>query len=306
MANWEGIREFVAVTETESFTLASKRLGLSIAQVSRQVSALEQRLATKLFYRSTRRVTVTEAGQLFYNHCRPLLDGLDEAEAVLTSLQTHPRGSIKVTAPVTFGEKYIAPVVNAYCYEFPDINVELNLTNLRVDLIENGIDLAIRLGQLDSSNMIARQLGVRSQHLCASPEYLKQFGSPETLNDLEGHNCLMGRTDYWRFEENNQTRNLKVTGSLRCNSGNALLDAALKALGLVQLPNHYVAPAIQSGELVELLADYQPPAEGIWVLYPHNRHLSTKVSLLIERINQKLQKTDMTTKVRAPGEGPDL
>nr|WP_269077884.1 LysR substrate-binding domain-containing protein [Endozoicomonas montiporae] len=173
------------------------------------------------------------------------------------------------------------------------------MTNLRVDLIENGFDLAIRLGQLDDSNMIARQLGVRSQHLCASPGYLEQFGRPETLNDLADHNCLPGTLDYWRFEENKKIRHLKVSGSLRCNSGNALMDAALKGLGLAQLPNHYVAPVIQSGELVELLAEYQPPAEGIWALYPHNRHLSTKVSLLIEQINQTLQETDMTTTVRA-------
>ena len=288
MANWEGINEFVAVVETESFTAASKRLGISTAQVSRQISTLEQRLATKLFYRTTRRVTVTDAGQLFYQHTRPLLDGVEEAESALNSLQSNPRGKLKLTAPVAFGEQHITPVISQYCLEYPDLNVEMMLTNLQVDLVDEGVDLAIRLGQLADSNMMAKRLGSRTLHLCAAPSYLERSGEPHSLSELANHNCLLGTLDYWRFNNNNRTTPLKVSGSLRCNSGQALLDMALAGVGLVQLPSNYVSQPLQTGELVELMTQFRPPEEGIWALYPHNRQLSPKVSLLIDRLKQAL------------------
>jgi len=286
---WEGINEFVQVAEVESFTQAAKRLAISTAQVSRQVSALEQRLHVKLFYRTTRRVSLTEEGRVFYQHCRGVLDSLDEAEQAVTSLQSKPQGKIKLTASVTYGEQQILPLVNDFVRLHPAIEVTAQLSNQRVDLIEEGFDLAIRLGKLSDSSMIARKLSTRRHYLCASPSYLQRCGTPHSLSELTQHNCLLGTRDYWRFHEAGSDRNIRVSGRLRYNSGQALADAALKGLGIVQLPDYYVAPHLASGALLSLLEAQREPEEGIWVVYPHNRQLSPRIRLLVDYLEAQLQ-----------------
>ncbi|MDR8526101.1 MULTISPECIES: LysR substrate-binding domain-containing protein [Shewanella] len=289
MFNWEGVSEFVAVAEAESFTKASQRLGISTAQVSRQISALETRLAAKLFHRTTRKVSVTEVGRIYYQHCRQVLDGLEEAERAITNLQTSPRGLLKITAPVTYGEMTIAPLVNDFAALYPELEVKLNLSNQKLDLVDEGYDLAIRLGHLEDSSMMAKKLSSRTQYVCASPDYLSTYGIPHSLSELDQHNCLIGTMDYWRFQENGKTRNVRVKGSLSCNSGHALVDAAIKGIGIVQLPDYYVLPYIESGELTALLEQNRQPEEGIWALYPQNRHLSPKVRMLLEHLNSGLK-----------------
>ncbi|MGO1616683.1 MAG: LysR substrate-binding domain-containing protein [Oceanisphaera sp.] len=286
---WEGVSEFVAVAEAESFTQAAKKLTISTAQVSRQVSALEARLSTKLFYRTTRKVSVTEAGQIYYQHCRQVLDGLEEAERTMTNLQLAPKGKLKLTAPITYGEKTIAPLVNDFVQQYPELEVQMILTNQKLDLVAEGFDLAVRLGKLEDSSMMAKRLSSRTQYICASPQYLAAYGEPQRLSDLEQHNCLQGNLDYWRFQEQGQARNIRVKGNIRCDSGWALLDAALKGIGIVQLPDYYVHAALAKGKLVPLLAQYQEPDEGIWALYPHNRHLSPKVRMLLDFLNDSLE-----------------
>lgn len=286
---WEGVSEFVAVAEVESFTQAAKRLGISTAQVSRQVSALEGRLSTKLFYRTTRKVSVTEAGQIYYQHCRQVLDGLEEAERTITNLQLAPKGKLKLTAPITFGEKTIAPLVNDFVLLYPDLEVQMNLTNQKLDLVAEGYDLAVRLGKLEDSSMMAKRLSSRTQYVCASPNYLSTYGVPHSLSELEQHNCLQGNLDYWRFQEQGKARNVRVKGNLRCDSGWALLDAALKGIGIVQLPDYYVQPALDAGQLIPLLELYQEPDDGIWAIYPHNRHLSPKVRMLLDFLSESIR-----------------
>ncbi len=293
MFNWEGVTEFVAVAEAESFTAAAKRLGISTAQVSRQISALETRLSAKLFYRTTRRVSVSEVGHIYYQHCRQLLDGLDEAERAITNLQSTPTGKLKITAPVTYGERTIAPLVNSFVAKYPELEVRLHLTNQTLDLIDEGYDLAIRLGKLDDSTMMAKRLASRTQYVCASPDYLATHGVPHSLSELEQHNCLQGTLDYWRFQEKRKARNVKVKGNIRCNSGRALVDAALKGIGIVQLPDYYVLRFIESGQLVSLLEHLREPDDGIWALYPHNRHLSPKVRMLIDYLSEALESVQL-------------
>ncbi|ABV85594.1 LysR substrate-binding domain-containing protein [Shewanella pealeana] len=289
MFNWEGVSEFVAVAEAESFTKASQRLGISTAQVSRQISALETRLASKLFHRTTRKVSVTEVGRVYYQHCRQVLDGLEEAERAITNLQTTPRGLLKITAPVTYGEKTIAPLINDFASLYPELEVKLNLSNQKLDLVDEGYDLAIRLGHLEDSSMMAKKLSSRTQYVCASPNYLATYGLPHSLSELDQHNCLIGTMDYWRFQESGKTRNVRVKGSLSCNSGHALVDAAIKGIGIVQLPDYYVLPFIESGELTPLLEQNRQPEEGIWALYPQNRHLSPKVRMLLDFLSEGLK-----------------
>ncbi|MCI2282482.1 LysR family transcriptional regulator [Colwellia sp. MSW7] len=283
---WAGISEFVHVAESESFTLASKKMSISTAQVSRQVSALESRLDTKLLYRTTRKVSLTEEGRIFYQHCRSVLDGLEAAERAITNLQSKPRGKIKLTAPITYGEKMIMPLVNNFMKQHSEIEVYANLTNQKVALVEEGYDLAIRLGKLADSTLMAKKLGKRTNYLCASPAYLHQYGIPHTLAELTKYSCLLGTLDYWHFREAGKEKNIRVTGRLRYNSGYSLVDAALKGLGIVQLPDYYVQHYIQKGELVTLLDNFREPDEGIWAVYPQNRHLSPKIKLLVEYLSK--------------------
>ncbi|WP_435980699.1 LysR family transcriptional regulator [Psychrobacter sp. DM4] len=279
---WDGISEFVYVAEYESFTKAAKKIGISTAQVSRQVSALEQRLNIKLLYRTTRKVSLTEEGTVFYQHCRGVLDGLDAAERAVTHLQSKPQGMIKMTAPVTYGERQLMPLVNDFMVHYDDIEVTALLSNQQLDLVEGGYDLAIRIGKLRDSTMMAKKLSSRTNFVCASPSYIEKHGIPHSLAELSQHNCLLGTLDYWHFKASGKEKNIRVAGRVRYNSGYSLVDAAIKGLGIVQLPDYYVQKHLESGELVSLLDNFREPKEGIWAVYPHNRHLSPKIRLLLD------------------------
>ena len=289
MANWEGINEFVAVAELQSFSAAAKRLGLSTAQVSRQVVKLENRLGSKLLNRTTRVVALTDTGETFYRHCQPILEELNAAERVITDLQAKPTGKLMMTAPVTYGERIIAPVINDIAKAHPELEIHLHLTNQLVDLIHDGYDLAIRLGTLEDSSYIARRLGSRAWHMAASPDYLAKFGTPHSISELAKHQCILGTSDSWKFSRQGKPELVRVKARMRCNSGVAVIDAALKGLGIAQLPDYYVNPYLESGELVEVMPGYQIADEGIWAIYPSTRHLSPKVRLVIDALVEALQ-----------------
>lgn len=279
---WQGVSEFVAVAEEGSFTAAAEKLDLSTAQVSRQISQLESRLGVKLLYRTTRTVTITQEGSVYYQHCRAVLDGLQHAEDEVLNLQSKPQGKIKLTATVTYGEQVILPLINQFVRDYPDVEVEAYLTNKRVDILEEGYDLAIRIGDLKDSSMMARKLSRRSNYVCASADYLDTFGTPHTLSELANHNCLLGTLDYWRFNVGEKEKNIKVSGTLRYNSGFGLAQAALQGIGMVQLPDYYTRKYLESGQLVPVLESYRIPEEGIWAVYPQNRFMSPKLRVLID------------------------
>lgn len=286
--NFDGISEFVYVAETTSFTQAAKKLNISTAHVSRRITALEQRLNVKLLYRTTRKVSLTQEGQLFYQHCRSVLDGIEEAERVVTNLQQKPQGHIKLTAPVTYGEQKILPLVNDFIQQHSEVQVSAYLSNQKVDMVEQGFDLAIRLGKLADSTLMAKKLGSRTNYLCASPQYLEKYGMPHSLSELNDHSCLLGTLDYWRFKVAGKEKTIKVKGSLRYNNGTGLTDAALKGLGIVQLPDYYVKDFISQGKLLPLLSQFQEADEGIWAVYPHNRQLSPKIRALVDYLSKHL------------------
>ena len=287
---WQGISEFVFVAEAESFTLAAKKLTLSTAQVSRQITALEKRLNVKLFYRTTRNVSLTQEGALFYQHCRAVLDGLAEAETTVTNLQANPQGKIKLSTPVTYGEQKVLPLINDFLLKQLSVEVEVQLSNQRIDLVEQGYDLAIRIGKLNDSSLMAKKLTTRTNYICAAPHYLNQFGTPHALSELKQHNCLLGTLDYWRFRDHGSEKNIRVTGNIRYNSGHGLVDAALKGLGIVQLPDYYVMQHIKKGRLITLLDHYREPEQDIWAVYPHTRHLSPKVRVLVDYLAEHIDR----------------
>ncbi len=288
MKRWEGLDEFVAVAECGQFSAAAERLGLSPSQVSRQVARLEERLQTRLFYRSTRKVALTEAGQTFLQHCQRLQDAHEEALRAVGDLAGEPKGLLRMTCAVAYGERFIVPLVNDFMQRHPQLRVEIELSNQTLDLLHGGLDLAIRLGRLQDSRMLATRLAPRVMHLCAAPAYLERYGRPHSLSELARHNCLIGSSDSWSFQQDGRELALRVQGNWRCNSGEAVLDAALRGFGLCQLPDYYVQAHLRSGELVELLAQHKPPHTAVWALYPQQRHLSPKVRQLVELLKEGL------------------
>lgn len=305
MSIWDGINEFISVVETESFTGAAKRLNVSVAHISRQVNQLEDRLGSKLIHRTTRKLRLTEVGEIYYQHARKVLDDLMDADRAVMEIEGKPTGKLRLTAPVYYGEYFVAPVVNDFLAQYPQLDLELKLTNDTVDLVKEGYDLAIRLGTLDSSSLMCRKLGRRTQYVCASPTYLAARGTPKSLADLANHRCLGGSLDHWRFIESGKLRNWRVGSGWSCNSGLALKDAALKGLGIVQLPDYYVKEALQQGKLVSLLEHYRLPDDGIWALYPHNRHLSPKVRLFVDFLVERLGKTSESRNQHQPAKNEE-
>jgi DNA-binding transcriptional LysR family regulator len=285
---WEGMDEFVAVAECGQFTAAAERMGVSSSHISRQIVRLEERLQTRLLYRSTRRVNLTEAGQTFLQHCQRLQDGREEALRAVGDLASEPKGLLRMTCAVAYGERFIAPLVIDFMALYPQLRVEIELSNRTLDLVHESLDLAIRLGRLQDSRLVATRLAPRRMYLCASPSYLERYGRPHSLSELSRHNCLIGSTDTWLLQQNGREFSQRVQGNWRCNSGQAVLDAALQGIGMCQLPDYYVLEHLNSGRLIPLLDAHQPPNTAVWALYPQQRHLSPKVRKLVEHLKAGL------------------
>ncbi|HEY1073247.1 LysR family transcriptional regulator [Brevundimonas sp.] len=288
MSRWDGIDEFTAVAEQASFSAAARRLGLSTSAVSREIARLEDRLQTRLLHRTTRRVELTDAGRDFLARCRRLIDERDEVLAAVQPDDHAPRGLLRMTCSVSYGERFIAPAVNAFARQNPELRIELDLDNRLRDLVGDGYDLAVRFGHLTDSRLMARRLASRRLILCASPDYLARRGAPRDLSEIASHDSLIGSAEHWRFTEAGREVALRPIGRWRCNSGAAVLDAALQGLGLCQLPDFYVAEALTSGALVSLLDDQRPPDEGVWAVHPHPRHVPPKVRAMIDWLHDSL------------------
>lgn len=289
MKEWQGISEFVATAEAKSFSAAAKRLGLSVAQVSRNIAALESRLQMQLLYRSTRSISLTEEGKLYLPHCQHLVASLRDANQLIQQRNEQPRGLIRVTAPVYFGEQFIAPLLNQFLQQFDELQLDLNLTNDTLDLIEGSYDLAIRLGHLGNPRLRARRLGSRRHYVVGSDRYFRRFGRPQSIDELSQHRCFTGTVKQWRFQVDGKPQSLVPDRYIHCNNGLALRDAALKGLGLAMLPDYYVQTALATGELEEVLANVRQPDDGIWALYPESRQQIPKVRVLLDFLIEQLR-----------------
>ncbi|MFA5678972.1 MAG: LysR substrate-binding domain-containing protein [Pseudomonas sp.] len=290
MSNWNGLDEFVCVAELGHFSGAAKKLGVSSSHISRQIARLEERLQTRLFYRSTRRVTLTEAGHTFLQHCQHLQDARDEAIQAVTDLSSDPKGLLRMTCSVAYGEEFIMPLVHDFMQQHPQLRIDMTLSNQTLDLLHGQFDLAIRLGRLQDSRLVATRLAPRRMYLCAAPGYLERHGAPHSLSELPRHNCLIGSSDTWNFAEGGREIPVRVQGNWRCNSGRTVLDAALRGFGLCQLPDYYVQEHLRSGALRALLSQHQPPHTAVWALYPQQRHLSPKVRKLVDYLKDSLMR----------------
>ncbi|SER79849.1 transcriptional regulator, LysR family [Vreelandella subterranea] len=282
MQRWDRIEAFIEVVRLESFSAAARHLKVSTSHISRLVSQLENQLGVQLLYRTTRQIRLTDAGSIYVEHCRHLFDGLRDAEQALSEQQGKPHGVLKLTSATTFGERYIAPLVNDFQCLHPQLDVQMHFTNRPVELIDEGFDIAIRMGILKDSSLIARRLCKRREYIVGSQAYFRQAPRPHTLGELSQHRCLVGSRPNWLFEVNGQRREVKVNGCWQANSGPALLDATRKGLGLAQLPDYYVEPYLASGELVAVLEPFQHHDTAVWAVYPRHRHLSPKIRQLVD------------------------
>ena len=288
MSRWDGIEPFLAVGETGSFTRAAARLKLSVSQVSREIARLEERLDTQLLSRTTRRVTLTEAGAILLDRARNMIDDREEAFDAVSRTDAGAGGLLRVTCSVAYGERHLMPLINQFLSENPAISVMVDLSNRLVDLVGDGFDLGIRTGSSHESKLKAAPLTTRSRHLCASPAYLERSGTLSSLDDMENHYCLLGTSERWEFTQSGQIVQFNPKAQWRCNSGFAVLDAALHGLGICQLPDFYVETHLASGALVELLPQHRPEEQVVWAVYPDRAHQPVRLVRLIDFLQDQL------------------
>jgi DNA-binding transcriptional LysR family regulator len=287
------MRAFVAVVDTGSFAAAAERLELSRARLTKMIQDLEEHLGTRLINRTTRRLNLTEAGGAYHERCAAILADVAEAEEVASHLTALPRGTLKLTVPVSFGILKIAPLLGGFLERHPEVSVDMTLNDRKVDLIDEGFDLAIRVGALAESGLIARRLATDHIVICAAPAYLKRHGTPRTPQDLARHACLSytyaTTGDEWRFTGPAGEVSVRIRGPLRANNGDTLRLAALSGAGIIRQPTFLVQQDLDSGRLVRLLEDYRSSELGIYAVYPTRRFLSAKVSAFIDYLSAALQ-----------------
>ena len=287
MTRWDGIEEFVAVETAGSFAGGAHALGVSTSHVSRAIARLERRIQAQLFFRTTRKVTLTDAGRALVEQFRRIIEERDEALASIGD-GGEPQGELRLTCSTALGERFVAPIVRRFAAESPELRVTIELTNRLVDLVSEGYDLAIRTGHLTDSRLIGTRIASRRLYLCGSPAYLDRHGRPQTIAELAHHQCLVGTASNWHFRVNGSDHIFRPKGRWRCNSGATVLDAALADMGLCQLPEFYVLQHIGSRELETVLDDLRADDEPIWAVYPQRRYLLSKVRNLVERLRAEL------------------
>ncbi|OAN52194.1 LysR family transcriptional regulator [Paramagnetospirillum marisnigri] len=282
------LQAFVKVAETGSFSEAARRLGLSKSMLSRQVSALEADLGVRLLHRTTRSLSPTEAGRAYLERCQRILADLEEANLQVSRLQAVPRGRLRVSAPLSFGIGHLAGVLPAFLERYPEIELDMNMTDRHVDLVEEGWDLAVRIGRLADSSLIARRLAPIRVMAAAAPAYLARKGVPHQPQDLAGHDCLthgLSMTAEWRFAaEDGRSVDVAVSGRFHADNGDVLRVMALSGLGVVLLPSFFMGDDIRAGRLVPVLEGFVPQGATLNAVYPHSRHLSPKVRAFVDHL----------------------
>ena len=284
---------FVQVVERGSFTAAANRLDLSKAVVSKYVTRLENQLGVRLLNRTTRRLSLTEAGRLFYERGKQGLQHIEEAQNLVGLLQDEPRGTLRLNAPMSFGILHVAPALGDFLARYPDLSVDLNLDDRKVDMVEEGFDVSIRITNLSDSSLIARRIAPCRHAIVAAPDYLSRRGTPQSPADLLGHHIITYRYQEaaleWSFHtENDEQISIAVTGAVRMNNSLAIREALVGGLGITRTPTFVVGRDIREGRLREVLTDYRSPTVPIYMIYPRRRHLQPKVRAFMDFMSQRI------------------
>jgi DNA-binding transcriptional LysR family regulator len=287
----DDMRIFVATVDAYNFTSAANRLSLSKQFVSRRVMALEEALGVRLLIRNTRKLAVTELGQEFYDRAKRILGEVQEAEQAMSLRRASPHGLLRVSAPMSFGMVHLSPLVATFLKKHPDVRFDMELSDRTVDVVGEGFDMAIRIGTLADSTLIAQKLAEVRMVACCSPQYLRRRGTPHAPADLERHACLLyghGGPASWEFVMDGVHKAIEVHGPLRANNGELIRDAAIAGLGIARLPDFIVSAAIKAGQLVSVLEPFLPRASA---LYPQHRQSSTTIQVFTGFLREQLAKT---------------
>ena len=296
MDRFENMRTFTRVVEAGSISGAADRLSVAKSAVSRRLKELETHLSVELFHRTTRKMNLTDSGRAFYHQAVRILDDVLEAELATSQAHGTLKGNLKVALPSSFGHMHMTPVINDFLKEHPQIEFDLDFNDREVDLIQEGFDLAIRIGKLPDSSLIARRLAPVQTVVCASPEYLKNTGRPQVPEDLSEHQCiaynLLSDTEYWYLSDSEGKEiKTRIHPCLKASTGEFIRDAAVDGRGIVLLPSFIVYKEIESGALITLLQNYQPPAMNAYAIYPQTRHLSQRVRAFVDLLVERFKGT---------------
>lgn len=284
----ETMRAFVAVAQDSSFTQAARRLGMSTKLVSKYVQQLESRLQTQLFNRTTRSVSLTDVGAAYLERCRPLLEQMDDLDSLVRERQGALAGPIRLTAPTGFGSTRLTGALIPFLHRHREVELDMVLTDNRVAIVEEGFDLAIRIGALRDSTLIARKLSDMPLIVCASPAYLEKHGRPQNPHALSTHICLVDNNqvelNVWRFHSENNEHVVRLHGAVQANSPGAITQMATGGLGIARCPLYAAEAALKKGALEQVLPDHTTDVFGLYALYPPNRHLTRRVRALIDHL----------------------
>ncbi|WP_375753835.1 LysR family transcriptional regulator [Vibrio sp. HN007] len=293
MDQLSAMRTFIRVVQSGSFSAAAREQNTSQATISKKVAALENKLGVKLITRANRDHSLTEAGSSYYEHCMSVISEIDEMDANVRSQVSSPKGILRIAAPAPLGRIVLSPLIAEFLREYPDIEIDMSLEERHIDLIAEGIDVAIRARALDDSSMIARSLFENPQILVATPEYISKAGIPGTPIDLKRHNCIVytlkKTRSNWHFNYDGKDIAVPVSGSFRSNNGETNLELALSGLGITQLPIWMVDEYLRTGKLIQVLKEYDAGNIPINAIYPQNRYVPLKVRCFIDFIRDRLK-----------------
>lgn len=286
MDRFHSMSVFVEVVEQGGFTAAMDKTGLSRAQVSKLVMQLEEHLGTRLLNRTTRRISLTEMGRIYYERCKTLLVEVEEIDSMASEQTTTPRGKLTIGAPSSFGTLHFKNVITEYMKQYPQVQISLHLTDRFVDVVDEGFDVVVRIAELADSSLIARKLSTCKLVVCASPSYLKEYGEPKVPQDLALHHCLLysnsAKPDAWTLHGPAGMETVRVSGPLAADNGDILKAAALAGQGVVFMPTFIVGEDIRAGRLQQILTNYCPPDLAIYAVFPSRRYLSAKVRTFVD------------------------
>jgi len=293
MSQWEGFEELVKVVEVGSFSGAARAMGVSKGHISQRISQLEERLGTRLLHRTTRKLSLTELGNLYYQRCKQVIEDLEEIEQTVSEFQQRATGLLKISSPNLLGEMHIVPAVADFLKEHDTLEIELNFSSRKIDLIEDAYDVAIQVGARTDINVVNKPLAKTTFQLVASPHFLNTRGAPEDPSDLKYLHCLMfteyGTSKPWRFVRGEEKISVNGQCYWHSNSGHCLLAAARDGLGLAYLPDYYLVNDIKAGTLVPVLDEWCAIQRDIVAIYQHRRHLSAKVKLFVDFLEKRFQ-----------------
>lgn len=277
---------FVAVVENDGFSAASRALGISKSAVSKRINQLENHLGVRLLHRTTRKLSLTEAGERYFEHAAQALTAAGQAEDAVTELQGEPQGKLKISSPMSFGRLHVAPLIPIFMQRYPKILIDLVMDDRNIDLVAEGFDLAIRSGDMPASTLIARKLAPLRQVLCASPDYIDRYRMPVTPSELSERNCILfsysGDANEWTLNKDGKSEAVLVSGSYRVNNSEAILVALREGIGIGRLPTFVAGPDLREGNLVRILESYHIPDHTFYAVFPERQYLPAKVRAFLD------------------------